>query len=126
MTALTFAHADLKGLLIHAMHQWPLGLRPLHGEPAPKPGFWIVGDEGVYLMHNGQTHEGFEKQPVVYAVECNPEADDWWEVKRATFGGDDGADFIEAKTIKDVIALGHDMIVKFTKDQMLIESARAK
>ena len=40
----------------------------------------LVGDEGVYLMQNGQSI-GEGRQPLVYANECNPEKlpfDEWW------------------------------------------------
>ena len=125
---LTFPHAALKGLLTRAMQQWPLEIRPLYGN-ATGPGFWIVGDQGVYLMHNGKPHEGMGSQPVVYALECDPhtlEFDEWWENKRATFGADDGADFIEADTIRDAVENGHDLIFSFSRDQMIIESAKPK
>lgn len=76
--------------------------QPLYGEETGK-GFWLVGDQGVYLMAN--TSDGIhhlklgknERRPVVYARECNPdtmEFDDWWEAKRQSFGGDDGSEFI--------------------------------
>jgi len=67
-----------------------------------------VGDDGVYLMSNSRA--GLRKDPedpeshfiVAYAIEIcpvdekgnkKPSIDDWWETKRAAFGGDDGADF---------------------------------
>lgn len=61
-----------------------------------KPGFWLVGDQGVYVMSNGKLAEG--KRPlVIYACECDPKADpDWWDYKRQHFGGDDGVEFIDA------------------------------
>ena len=51
------------------------GIRPGEGE---KPGFWLVGDEGVYIISNGKLTEG--KTPlVVYSNECHPKgSDDWW------------------------------------------------
>lgn len=48
---------------------------------------WLVGDEGVYFMGADSTEE------IIYAEECNPERlpfDEWWAVKQATWGGDDG------------------------------------
>lgn len=69
------------------------------------PGLWLVGDDGIYLMSNSK--EGLKVESdmpseaphfVVYARECDPKnkeaAEDWWSVKRAAFGGDDGADYI--------------------------------
>lgn len=65
------------------------------------PGFLLVGDNGVYLMSTGlpmlpnplknSAHQ------VVYAKGCNPDEDPfdcWWNLKRRTFGGDDGVDFL--------------------------------
>ena len=127
---LTFANADLKGLLIHAMAQWPKEVRPLYDEKTGE-GFWLVGDDGVYLMHNGKGHEvkEGEKQPVVYARECNPEAmefDEWWDAKNAIFGGDDGVDFIEREAIETIVRMGDDMAVDFTRDQMVIKGIKAQ
>ncbi|MGN7958880.1 DUF3085 domain-containing protein [Agrobacterium radiobacter] len=59
------------------------GLRPGKDE---QPGLWLVGDHGVYLLSNGKLAGG-QKPFVVYAEECNPATDDdWFEVKRRTFG----------------------------------------
>lgn len=68
-----------------------------------KPGFWLVGDEGVYVMSNGKLTEG--KRPlVVYAGECDPKANsDWWDYKRQHFGGDDGVEFIDADLLIQVL-----------------------
>lgn len=69
------------------------GTRPGEGE---KPGFWLVGDEGVYIISNGKLAEG-QKPLVVYSTECHPKGDnDWWDYKRRHFGGDDGIEFIDA------------------------------
>jgi hypothetical protein len=68
------------------------GLRPGKGEQA---GLWLVGDHGVYLMSNGKLPDG-AKSLVIYAEECDPTTnDDWFHVKRATFGGDDGIEFFD-------------------------------
>lgn len=101
---LTFKVEEVRALIAHAegsvMH-----FRPY--EKASKntpPGLLLVGDEGVYLMSNGEpgllnpryTGKSREpKQQVVYAVECDPRTcSDWYEVKVAAFGGDDGGDMI--------------------------------
>lgn len=61
-----------------------------------KPGLWLVGDHGVYLCSNGALAEG-AKPLVAYAEECDPARnDDWFEVKRRTFGGDDGLEALIA------------------------------
>lgn len=54
----------------------------------------FVGDHGVYLMSEHRDHE----LEVVYAKGLNPnvdEFDDWWSLKQASFGGDDGVDYID-------------------------------
>lgn len=94
------------------------GLRPGKDE---QPGAWLVGDHDVYLMSNGKL-AGSAKALVVYAEECSPTAnDDWFEVKRRTFGGDDGVDFIEADQLEAMMAASpgatHLRIV-FTPDTM--------
>ncbi|PDS41343.1 hypothetical protein CO662_29330 [Rhizobium anhuiense] len=76
------------------------GLRPGKDQ---KPGLWLVGDHGVYLMSNGKLLDG-AKPLVVYAEECDPSTnDDWFDVKRRTFGGDDGVDFINAKQLEPMM-----------------------
>ncbi|PSH69400.1 hypothetical protein CU102_08430 [Phyllobacterium brassicacearum] len=60
---LTFTNANLKLLWASAEAQWPNGIRPNYVQQGDKDiplGFWIVGDEGVYLMHNGTAPEGTE------------------------------------------------------------------
>lgn len=77
-------------------------------------GFWLVGDHGVYLMANtkdGVHHAKLgekDRRLVAYAKECNPdtmEFEDWWQVKRSTFGGDDGVEFIALNEIEKLAAL---------------------
>ena len=72
------------------------GIRPGEGE---KPGLWLVGDEGVYIMSNGKLAEG-TRALVIYAEQCHPKGDfDWWDYKRRHFGADDGIEFIEAERL---------------------------
>ena len=76
-------------------------IRSLYGTETG-PGLWLVGDEGVYLMPNTAT-----AQPtIVYAAECNPKKldfDTWWANKRASFGGDDGVEFIGLADIERLL-----------------------
>jgi Protein of unknown function (DUF3085) len=45
-----------------------------------------------------------ETRTIAYARECNPtKSDDWWHVKRATFGGDDGVEFISLADIDGLL-----------------------
>jgi len=69
-------------------------------------GLWLVGDQGVYLMSNGRPNlrrdETSESALVAMAFETDPDRhpDSWYDTKRASFGGDDGCDFISAETIQ--------------------------
>ena len=123
MTALTFDGKELIKLVEDATASWPKGARELYGDKTG-PGFWLVGDHGVYLMHNGPVAEG-GKPLVVYARECNPETcefDDWWEAKRASFGGDDGVEFLEPAAILD--RLGHDVRIRLTSKTVEIVTGK--
>ena len=77
------------------------GLSPGKDE---KPGLWLVGDEGVYLLSNGKLAEG-QRPFVVYAEECDPTTNpDYWHYKRQHFGGDDGIEFLDAFRLVTLIA----------------------
>ena len=77
------------------------GLRPGEGE---KPGVWLVGDDGVYILSNGKLAEG-QRPFVVYAEECDPKTNpDCWHYKRQHFGGDDGIEFLDAEMLVKMIA----------------------
>lgn len=88
--------------LLHGGFRNPYyGLRPDEGE---KPGAWLVGDEGVYLIANGKLAEG-QRPFVVYAEECDPKTNpDCWHYKRRHFGADDGIDFLDAEMLVRLIA----------------------
>ena len=108
---LTFP-ADIVAKLIEHSAKSPKHSPTYSQKETAKPGLWLVGDDGVYLMSNGtpaMANDGsliteepkFPTKPikrlVAYANECNPEEmdfDDWWAAKRASFGGDDGVEFI--------------------------------
>ena len=50
---------------------------------------------------------GSQRALVVYAEECNPDTmpfEEWWHAKRASFGGDDGCEFIDAGVVRDAVA----------------------
>ena len=68
------------------------------------PGLVLVGDQGVYFMAHcdrGKMPEG--GWPVAYAKGCHPKLDaDFYDNKRAIWGGDDGAEFFP---LDDVIGL---------------------
>jgi|21_taG_2_1085346.scaffolds.fasta_scaffold00304_35 hypothetical protein len=77
-----------------------------------KPTIRMVGDDGVYLMTGGATAIALEgggakrEHPLAYAEGCNPkvdEFDDWWALKRATWGGDDGVESLIVDEIQPML-----------------------
>lgn len=113
---LTFTHANLSRLFGEAILLWPNGSNPSYGQAEPvAAGYWLVGDHGVYLMHNAKGQS--TPATVIYAEECNPDAmefDDWWEAKRRTFGGDDGVEYLEPDLIQIAVERGLDLTIKFS------------
>lgn len=76
------------------------GLKPGEGE---KPGLWLVGDNGVYIMSNGKLADG-ARPLVVYSEECHPVGHpDWFDYKRRHFGGDDSIEFIAAEQLLPLV-----------------------
>lgn len=79
------------------------------------PGLWLVGDQGVYLMSNG--HPALDADPpkqtknsqfVVYASEVDPtklDFDVWYDAKRASFGGDDGCEYLTAESVEQALSV---------------------
>ncbi len=107
--------------------------RPLYGEETGK-GLWLVGDQGVYLMANttdgdvNSNHKQGDKQFVVYAEECDPTKlpfEEWWQNKRASFGGDDGVQFFP---LADILAYRNNhpthLVVEFEGDDIAIFTER--
>jgi hypothetical protein len=83
-------------------HQAPFGSK----DPAV-PALILVGDDGIYLLSNGQ-YPG-EKPPYLaaYARECNPKTmdfDTWWAAKQEIFGGDDGAEHVPLADVEPALA----------------------
>ncbi|PJR12791.1 DUF3085 domain-containing protein [Sinorhizobium meliloti] len=117
---LTFPLTQLRVLLTEAETRWPLGLRSRCGIRDPA-GFWLISDQGVYLMHNGLFVEG--EQFVVYAEECNPTTmpfEAWSTAKRSSFGHACGCDFIDEQIVRDAIDAGSSLIVEFTATTMTV------
>lgn len=117
---LTFPFEALANLLADAEKHWPNGLRARYSQHDPA-GFWLVGDQGIYMMHNGSGFSG--KPTVVFASECNPETQDfdhWWGVKNATFGSDDGVEFIDTNVVRRAIANRSALVIRMTVSTMEI------
>ena len=92
---LTFNKKDMKSLITYAKK---------HTEKGEEPAIQLVGDEGIYFMATtGATENG---PPIVFADEANPNKvsfDDWWEVKRSTWGGDDGYTSVPVTSIENIL-----------------------
>ncbi|NMG56325.1 DUF3085 domain-containing protein [Aromatoleum aromaticum] len=67
----------------------------------------LVKDQGVYFLAERGEHRPDGRQKLIaYAIGCNPDVDafdDWWELARAEFGGDDFGEFFDPR--KGVFAL---------------------
>lgn len=95
MSHLYFPFAGLVALAEHAKGS-PSHQPDLEGN-AIGPSLTIAGDHGVYMLSNGlpmlPKANGKPGTAVVYAEGCDPDKDDdWYDLKRSTFGGDDGID----------------------------------
>lgn len=126
MQRLTFKHEKLAPVLEQAERDWPKGWKQSAYDPEPNMNkFWLVGDHGVYVMHNGQT-EG--ENAICYAEECNPETDPdgWYETKRATFGGDDGCETFDKRIVEDAVKNGLDVQVIMTPSKMSFHLVRPR
>jgi hypothetical protein len=106
--------------------------RPLYGQKVTaKPGLWLVGDQGVYLMSNGMPpikREASERNLVCYADECNPETlpfDEWWSHKQVGFGGDDGIEYLDAASLEKALT-GHEdkLLMDITPKQIALLGPR--
>ncbi|WP_414462442.1 DUF3085 domain-containing protein [Hyphomicrobium sp. DY-1] len=130
---LHFPWSDIEKLLTEVITATTA--RPLYGEKTGK-GLWLVGDQGVYLMANttdgevnSKRREG-DKHVVVYAAECDPTKlpfEEWWNNKRASFGGDDGVEFFP---LADIVAYRKNdpthLVIEFQGNNIAIFTERRK
>jgi len=117
---LSFSHANLRSLWDEAIRQWPLSVRTLNGHSSP--GFWLVGDEGIYLMHNGARPKG-SSPTVAYANECDPlkiPFQNWLGCKRAIFDDTGGMEFVELFIIGTAVDAQCDLEITFEPDVMTV------
>ncbi|HYN39931.1 MAG TPA: DUF3085 domain-containing protein [Rhodospirillales bacterium] len=105
---LCFKLRQVKTLLQHAAAA--PATKPVYDEHTG-PGLWLVGDDGIYLMSNGLPpllHPDQDVRHVVaYARECDPtrmDFDAWRTVKNASFGGDDGVEFLPLPDLQSAVA----------------------
>ena len=83
----------------------------------------IVGDQGVYIM--ADTHDHKKAPAICYAQGCDPDKDEegWWDLKEATFGGDDGFETLaKDEVLKIVKASKKTMTVSFTPTSIRMDS----
>lgn len=111
---LTFPRARVDRLLAHT--RAAKEHIALYDDPkTARPGLWLVGDDGVYLLSNGIPRLGPDpaegtpdlRSYVAYADQVNPKTmafDLWWTAKRESFGGDDGAEFLDIDAIDRALA----------------------
>jgi hypothetical protein len=110
MARITFSRVGVERCLRHT--QAAVKHIPLSGQKAPVPAcLWLVGDEGIYLMSNGEPYDprrvGHRAQHVVYANECSPRTlspSKLDAAKRAILGGDDGVDWLLASDVAEALA----------------------
>lgn len=101
-----------------------LSARETDVDPAKvQPALWLVGDHGVYLMSNAPIDEvkAIREDHVAYAAECDPtklEFEDWWAVKRTTFGADDGGEAIEISAFEKPLAAGGPIKMLLSPEEM--------
>lgn len=88
-------------------------------DPAKIPaGIWLVGDQGVYIIPNTTTFD-----TVAYADQVNPKTlpfDTWWEAKRASFGPDDGCEFLPSAEIRKGLEKGGKLELDVSRDGISI------
>jgi hypothetical protein len=111
---------------------------PNYDQRKPKPGLWLVGDSGVYLMSNGSPamdfnghlikKDGLEgvRRLTAAALGCDPSYnafEDWWAIHNAIAGGNDFSFFIPIGEFEEVLPECKSQIVILSKDeQYLIQS----
>lgn len=90
--------------------------------PVDPAGLWLVGDQGVYLMSNGDPALPRDGAHIAYAREVDPTKlgfDEWWAAKRASFGGDDGCEFLDARAVRAaLLAAGEVLPIDVTPTEM--------
>lgn len=94
---LIFKTADVLRCVNHALEskEWGTGYDK---NATPQPGLYLVHDNGVYLMSNGNPGDWMpekDKCYVAYAESCNPDTDEnFYENSRDLVGGDDFVEVI--------------------------------
>lgn len=130
MARLVFAGADLLPLIEHSKqakaHTAPYGVGK------PEPGLFLVKDDGIYLMSNGEpgllVEEGKPRNRVVYANGYEALSGDvdqrgaQYDKIRAAVGGDDFVELVPLSAVEKVKA-GGSVVINLTPNSMRIEVA---
>lgn len=88
----------------------------------------LVKDQGVYfLAERGERLPDGRQKLIAFAIGCNPDVDpfdDWWELARTEFGGDDFGEYLDP--LDDVFAhilySGDDLAVSATSTHLSLQA----
>lgn len=130
---LTFDAAEVEALFAHSKKS---KRHPTLYDAPTGVGLLLVGDQGVYLMSSGPRVGSAKKpqrQPVAYADQVHPEKcefDTWWQNKRASFGGDDGVEFLNREFVEQLLEperrrRNNRVAIDITPNQITIPSPRS-
>lgn len=87
----------------------------------------LVKDQGVYFLAERGEHQPDGRQKLIaYAVGCNPDVDpfdDWWELARVEFGGDDFAEYFDPRegVFARILHTGDDLEVSATATHLSLQ-----
>ncbi|KFK91753.1 DUF3085 domain-containing protein [Serratia sp. Ag2] len=90
----------------------------------------LVKDQGVYwLSQKGERLPSGRQKHIAYAVGCNPDVDpfdNWWEVARAEFGGDDFGEWFDSTDalFKRILHDGWDLEVSATSTEITLSAVK--
>lgn len=92
----------------------------------------LAKDHGVYfLSERGERRPDGRQKTIAYAVGCNPDVDafdDWWELARAEFGGDDFAEYLDPQDRVFTLIQhdGNDLEVSATETHLSLQAVRSQ
>lgn len=98
-----------------------------------KPGLWLVGEHGVYLISNGLpplvTTAADHPQQIVYADQCNPVTmafGTWWEAQKVGFGPENGTEFLDAHDMRRALfdPVVEKLLLEVTEDAIIYVTAQ--
>ena len=91
----------------------------------------LAKDQGVYfLAERGERRPDGRVKLLAYAVGCDPETDpfdDWWELARAEFGGDDFGEFfaLQERVLTRILHSEDDLEVSATVTHLSMQAVSA-